>query len=440
VPAPPTKTLGLLVLVLTLALTCAGAAAARTPGTHTAARTPGTDAAAARTPAAQMAIVNGAAAEAGTFPWLAVIFHEGEGEGFQCTGTVVSPNVILTAAHCVEDPRTGDRYSASGYYVVTGNTDWTQSTRQVLGVSTTVVYPSFNRLIASGDAALLVLSSPTTAPALPLASHATDAAFLVPGHRALMAGWGETFPGGPVPHELHWAATSVQTTRYCRAHTRVFMPGEELCTLDSPARRSVACFGDSGGPLLGALPSTGEVVELGVASHLYTDCQPVSPVVYTRADLIRTWVRDWIASASYLPGTVTPSSAPPTDVGASRSAQAAPGVYSAHPASGQAITLHVASNGEWITEISATTRLACRQGATVTASLSWPAEALYISAGAASAVLPVSPGGQLRGGTASLSARFTPQGTLQGQLRIRAAGASRRLGGCSGLLAFIATP
>jgi secreted trypsin-like serine protease len=420
VPGPPAKILGLIALALAIALTIPGASQA--------------------SPRARTSIVNGTTAEPGTFPWLAVIFHEGEGEAFQCTGTVVSPNVVLTAAHCVEDPRTGDRYSASGYFVVTGTVDWTQTPRQVLGVSATVVYPSFNRLDASGDAALLVLSTPTTAPALPLVSTAFDAAFLAPGHHALMAGWGETFPGGPVPHELHWAGTTVQPTRYCRVHTREFVPNAELCTLDSPAHRTVACFGDSGGPLLGALPATGEVVELGVASHLYTDCQPISPVVYTRADLISPWVHDWIASASFLPGTVTPASVTRTVANVARSAEATPGIYSSQLAARQAITLHVAGNGEWITEVAATVRLSCRQGASLLVALSWPAEALFISGGAASATLPIAPSGRVSGGTATLGTHFTAQGTLQGQLSIRASGARRRLGSCTGQVSFTAAP
>ncbi len=313
--APPKKTPGPIALALALALALVGASSASSR--------PAVAGSAA--PSAHVSIVNGVAAEAGTFPWLAVIFHEGEGESFQCTGTVVSPNVVLTAAHCVEDPRTGNRYTAAGYFVVTGTVDWTLTPRQVLGVSTTVVYPAFNRLYASGDAALLVLSTPTTAPALPLATAATDAAFLAPGHHVVMAGWGETFPGGPVPHELHWAGTAVQSPRFCHEHTRVYVPSEELCTLDSPAHHTVACFGDSGGPLLGALPATGEVVELGVASHLFSDCQPTSPVVYTRADLVSTWVHDWISSASFLPGTVTPASTTRTVANGTPSSAATPG-------------------------------------------------------------------------------------------------------------------
>lgn len=432
--APPKKTPGpialalALAIALTLALVGASSASSRPAGGG-----PGG-------PRAHVSIVNGVAAEAGTFPWLAVIFHEGEGESFQCTGTVVSPNVVLTAAHCVEDPRTGNRYTAAGYFVVTGTVDWTLTPRQVLGVSTTVVYPSFNRLYASGDAALLVLSTPTTAPALPLATAATDAAFLAPGHHVVMAGWGETFPGGPVPHELHWAGTAVQSARYCQEHTRVYVPSEELCTLDSPAHHTVACFGDSGGPLLGALPATGEVVELGVASHLFSDCQPTSPVVYTRADLVSTWVHDWISSASFLPGTVTPASTTHTVANGSPSSGATPGVYSAQPAAEGSITLHVAGNGEWITEIAATVRVACRRGAAMTLALSWPAEALFISGGVAGAVLPVAPGGHVRGGTARLTARFTAQGTVQGQLTVRASGSPRHLGSCTAQLPFTASP
>ena len=314
--------------------------------------------------------------------------------------------------------------------------DWTLTPRQVLGVSTTVVYPSFNRLYASGDAALLVLSTPTTAPALPLASAATDAAFLAPGHHVLMAGWGETFPGGPVPHELHWAGTAVQSRSYCQAHSRVYLPSEELCTLDSPAHRTVACFGDSGGPLLGALPATGEVVELGVASHLYSDCQPISPVVYTRADLIGTWVHDGSARPPTCRGR-SRAPPPPTRWPTGAPGGATPGVSSAEPAAGRRSHC-IAANGEWITEVLATVRVSCRRGATLTLALSWPAEALFISGGAAGAVLPIAPSGRVRGGTARLSAQFTAQGTPQAADRPRV-GVRRHLGNCTAQLPFTAT-
>ena len=71
--APPKKTPGpialalALALALSLALVGASSASARPAG------------AGSGGPRAHVSIVNGVAAEAGTFPWLAVIFHEGEG-------------------------------------------------------------------------------------------------------------------------------------------------------------------------------------------------------------------------------------------------------------------------------------------------------------------------------------------------------------------------
>jgi len=397
------------------------------------------DARHAASPRAHAAIVDGMPAQPGTFPWLAAVFHDGPGEAFQCTGTVVAPNVVLTAAHCAEDVRTGRRFSVSGYAVVTGNVNFMQMPRQVLGVSLTVIYPGFNRLVAGGDAALLVLSTPTTAPAIRLASRASDAPRLAAGRYAVMAGWGETFAGGPAPAELLWARTTVRSQRYCRAHARAFLPRQEICTLDAPARQTDACFGDSGGPLLGAVPSTGEVVELGVASHLYSQCLPSSPVVYTRTDLIRNWVGDWIASADYVPGTVSSASAPKKpSASATRPMSVAPGSYVARAPAGQKVTLRVATNGEWITGVDAKARLSCQNGASLPVSLSWRADSVFIYSGSASATLPITPGGPVLGGSASLSARFTAPAGLQGELGIRVEAARRGLGSCSGQLDFTA--
>ena len=118
------------------------------------------------------AIVGGRGAPAGSFPWLAFIEDNlGGGNYDLCTGTLVSSNVVLTAGHCVEDVTTETQDPASGFAVVTGALDWTdRATRQVSGVSQTAIYPGFDPSTAHGDAAVLELSTPTTAPALPLAT------------------------------------------------------------------------------------------------------------------------------------------------------------------------------------------------------------------------------------------------------------------------------
>jgi hypothetical protein len=140
----------------------------------------------------RVGIVGGQEAPAGSFPWLAFIEDDlGGGNYDLCTGTVVSSSVVLTAGHCAEDITTGTHDPASGFAVVTGALDWADTaTGQVSGVSQTAVYPSFDPNTLHGDAAVLELSTPTTAPAIPLA---TTSSFLVPGARDAMAGWGRSY-------------------------------------------------------------------------------------------------------------------------------------------------------------------------------------------------------------------------------------------------------
>jgi secreted trypsin-like serine protease len=96
-----------------------------------------------------------------------------ETRSFNCTGTVVAPNVVLTAGHCGVDDTTGAALDPSGYAVVTGSVDWTnQAARQVSPVSRVIVNPRYDSGTDAFDAAVLVLSRPTTAPAIPLATSA----------------------------------------------------------------------------------------------------------------------------------------------------------------------------------------------------------------------------------------------------------------------------
>lgn len=247
--------------------------------------------------AAHAAVVGGALAEARTFPSLAFIAGEAGGSGFWCTGTVVAPNVVLTAGHCAEDAATGVLDEPPGFTVVTGNVEWTATPRQVSGVSRVLVYPGFDRSDLTGDAALLILSTPTTAPAIALASYPSDSPRLEAGTRSLIAGWGYTYLGQESqPQRLSYAYTVVQRAGYCEHNVRPFSGVSELCAIDPPGEGTGACYGDSGGPLLALAPSGSGDVELGIASHGPEECSSEHPTVFTRADLIEPWVAEWIAA------------------------------------------------------------------------------------------------------------------------------------------------
>ena len=100
------------------------------------------------------------------FPQLAFIQDQVSPSDYElCTGTVLSSNVVLTAGHCAQNETTGTVDPATGFEVVTGQPNLAGSlVGHVSAVSNVIVYPSYDPVTHDGDAALLELSTPTTAP------------------------------------------------------------------------------------------------------------------------------------------------------------------------------------------------------------------------------------------------------------------------------------
>ncbi len=251
---------------------------------------------------ARASIFGGSAAANEEWPWAAFILAtDKKGEGFSCTGTVVAPTLVLTAGHCVEDILTGRHTPAAQYAVVTGSRDVRDaSLRQVSKVLRAVPYPGFNRFKLHGDAGLLLLATPVSAPPLALASP-EDAPLLGPGMPAFIAGWGLNDRGSKPKQSpiLRRAATYVQQRTYCRNHGRAYYPffnaSLQLCTTTPPGFSIGTCHGDSGGPAL-AYRADGTPVQIGITSLGPADCDTTLPDVFTRADLVSPWVGEWIAA------------------------------------------------------------------------------------------------------------------------------------------------
>jgi hypothetical protein len=279
------------VLATTIALPPSAGAAKGRPGAHP-------------RRSAHAAIVGGQSAQPGTFPWMAYVLDVTGDTAEQCSGTVVAPNLVLTAGHCAENVQTGVVDEASGYQVTTGNVDWAapETERQVSAVTRVIVCGCFDRHTTVGDVALLQLSTPTSAPPITLASSPPA------GTAALLAGWGRTYFGQTTPVErLQWANTVVQSAQWCEREASPFSPESQACTIDPPARQTGACFGDSGGPLLMPQPSaTGGMVQIGVASHVYGECATTDPSVFTRVDAVSAWVRGWVQALAGAPPASTP--------------------------------------------------------------------------------------------------------------------------------------
>jgi len=253
---------------------------------------------------ASASIVGGTAAASGEWPWAAFILAEdNKDEGFSCSGTVIAPTLVLTAGHCVEDIVTGRHTPASQYIVVTNSRDVRDTTvRQVSKVRRTLVNPGFNRFKVHGDAGLLVLATPTTAPPVTLAGP-TDVALLNPNTPTFIAGWG--LSGNPPKLKLspilRRGATFVQRRLYCRNHSRAYYPffnfSSQLCTITPPGFAIGTCHGDSGGPAL-AFRADGTPVQIGVTSLGAADCNTHVPDIFTRVDRIYPWIAEQVAAAA----------------------------------------------------------------------------------------------------------------------------------------------
>jgi len=257
---------------------------------------------------AHASIIGGTIAQAGAFPSLAYIVDFQGQAAYQCTGTVVAPSLVLTAGHCAENMETGAPFSPSGYRVVIGAVDPLlpgESVSTVLGV---IVYPGLARKVDKGDAALLVLSTPTTAPPVALATPALIKR-LAAGAPATIVGWGKTaYEQTTLTEQLQSAATVVQARKWCRRNAPPFYARSEICTITPPSYATGVCQGDSGGPLLMLGPS-GEALEVGVADHVYGRCSTQHPSVFASVGALAPWIHMWIEAYKHAP--TPPAPAPP---------------------------------------------------------------------------------------------------------------------------------
>jgi secreted trypsin-like serine protease len=254
------------------------------------------------------AIVGGHLAKSGQFPWVARIIARRGKRVDACTGTVVARSLILTAGHCVEDVQTGISREPTDFEVQTAAYFGGQLTNRSSRVSRLLVYPGFERKSGVGDAALLELSTPATAPSIQLASEADE---WPAGTPALMAGWGRTggAPRRTHPPFLRWANTVVKSPEWCAGQLRGFYARRQLCAMNAPSDDTAGCAGDSGGPLL--VKRGSETIEIGVLNgsvvrgSKITTCLTTEPTVYANSSVISGWVQEWIQRLTFVPITIT---------------------------------------------------------------------------------------------------------------------------------------
>jgi secreted trypsin-like serine protease len=240
-------------------------------------------------PRARAAVVGGQTAPAGAYPWMVALSRG-------CGGTLIAPDRVLTAGHCVEDLRVGDMHLyVSAYQRRKGGYRYDGIPVSAVEVATHPGYRALDDGGPTNDAAILKLSAPV--PNVPLVRLATlaESPLFQGGSEATVIGWGATqtdLRDPPLARTLRQGGLRILSDRGC---DRVY--GEDnsyrssvmLCARSRNAERrpnTSPCVGDSGGPLVIGDLQVG-IVSFGISCGALHE-----PTVFSRVAGLRAFIDD----------------------------------------------------------------------------------------------------------------------------------------------------
>ncbi|XP_039495154.1 kallikrein-4 [Drosophila santomea] len=231
-------------------------------------------------------IIGGSDVDISSHPWMAYLLKE---IGYFCSGTLITHQFVLTAAHCIE--------SSSNITVRLGGSELARSSASMCQipaedypVSIAIKHKFYTRSILLNDIGLIKLGR-----SVKFEDHIRPICIILdPDTRLLLedgmsltaTGWGFMDNGLPAT-VLQEASVTVMNRSVCRDQYNISLAQSNLCAGNSETN---TCNGDSGGPLGGVVNYYGDLrfVQYGLTSFGDRNCR--APSVYTDLSTYSGWI------------------------------------------------------------------------------------------------------------------------------------------------------